>query len=283
MKKIQLLFLLILILVLTSEATSQLADTRVFKRPNFVMDVVFGYALPGFDFAGSRLKDFWEFKGYGINGGYYASFTPKVTVHNYKKAQIRTYFTVAFTQFVGSENQAYGISSIYDTGMVPVGWPGGNTYQKVTEVTGSSRIRISAPFLAYGWEFSFYTDRERRSLFNFGTDFNLSVMWGKIYDQASYNNYEYHNNIVAATRMGLGLSLGYSYRVTESFGITFGTRMQMSNLFNKGSDIVKIGDDGDMYLNDGSNTSINPLLSKNRNIGFFGFYGGASFYLGGKR
>lgn len=283
MKKNYIIIFLAIILIVSETTTAQLLNTKVFKKPNVVMDATFGYGLPGFDFAGSRLKDFWEFKGYAMNGGYYAAFTPKVTVYNFKQGQIRTYLTIAFANFVGKENQSYDIGNVYDTGMVPVRWPADTTYKTVKEVTGSSSIRMSTPYIAYGWEIALYTDKERRSLFSFGTDFNFTVMWGKVYDQAASNNYEYHNNILSSTRMGIGLNLGYSYRITEFLGVTFGSRMHLINLFNKGSDQVKAYEDGDMYLNDAENTTLNKLMTKNRNIGYFGFYGGVSFYLGGKR
>jgi len=283
MKKYILLLSLTALLFVSSSVSAQLLNTKVFKKPNVVMNATFGYGLPAFDFAGSRLKDFWEFKGYGINGGYYATYTPKVTISNFKDGQIRAYMTLSFANFMGSENTAYGIGTVYDTGIVPVGWPGGTTYKEVKETTGSSRIRITAPYIGFGGEIAFYTDRERRSIFSFGTDFNFTVMWGKVYDQASSNNYEYHNNILSATRLGIGLNLEYSYRVAEFLGLTFGTRMQMTNIFNKGSDQTRPGGDGDMYLNDEANVTLNTLMNKNRSIGFFGFYGGVSFYLGGKR
>ncbi|MCX6165545.1 MAG: hypothetical protein NTU73_11920 [Ignavibacteriae bacterium] len=283
MKKYQILFLLTILIVLTTSATAQLTNTRVFKRPNVIMDATFGYALPGFDYSGSRIKDFWEFKGYGINGGYTAAFTPKVTVHNFKQGQIRTYLTVSFTQFMGSENTAYNIESLYKNwGMVPVRWPQDTLYKTPQDTLGSSSIRMSTPYIAYGWEIAMYTDKERRSIFNLGMDFNFSVMWGKIYDQPN-GKLQTYNNIISSTRMGFGFNLGYSYRIMEYFGINFGTRMQLTNVFNKASDIVKPLSDGDLTLNDESNPTINKLLNKNRGIGFFGFYGGVSFYLGGKR
>jgi hypothetical protein len=283
MKKIHFLFLLTIYLALTTTATAQLPNPAVFKKSNVIMDVMFGYALPGFNFSGSRVKDFWEFKGYGINGGYYAAFTPKVTVHNFKQGQIRTYLTVSFAQFFGSENTAFNTIKSYGSyGMVPVGWPQDTLYKEPQDTLGSSSIRISAPYIAYGWEIAMYTDKERRSIFNLGMDFNFSVMWGKVYDQPNGKG-ETHNNIISATRMGLGFNLGYSYRITDWLGLTFGSRMQMTNLFNKKSDIVKATAEGDLELNDESNPTINKALNKNRNIGYFGFYGGVSFYLGGKR
>ena len=246
------------------------------------MDATFGYALPGFDFSGSRIKDFWDLKGYGVSGGYYATYTPKVTVHNFKQGQIRTYLTISFANFFGSENTAFSIDSLYKRtgGMVPIRWPDSSIYKKPVETVGASSIRFSAPYIAYGWEVALYTDKERRSIFNLGMDFNFTVMWGKVYDQPNGKT-ENHNNIISATRLGLGLNLGYSYRVIESIGITFGTRMQLTNLFNKKSDVVT--DIGDLTLNDEGNSATNSLLSKNRSIGFFGFYTGISFYLGGKR
>ena len=285
MKKIYTLFLLTILLIISTSANAQLMSTKIFKRPNVIMDATFGYALPGFDYTGSRIKDFWEFKGYGVNGGYTAAFTPKVTVYNFKQGQIRTYLTVSFTQFMGSENTAYNIEKLYKNGgMVPVGWPKDTLYKSVenSDTIGSSSIRMSAPYIAYGWEVAMYTDKERRSIFNLGMDFNFSVMWGKIYDQPN-GKLETYNNLISATRMGFGFNLGYSYRFIESIGVTFGTRMQLTNVFNKHSDIVKAASDGDMEMNDQSNPTINPKLNKNRSIGFFGFYGGISFYLGGKR
>jgi hypothetical protein len=281
MKKIYFLFLLTVLLVLSSGVTAQITNTAIFKKPNVIMDATFGYALPGFDFSGSRIKDFWDFKGYGVSSGYTATFTPKVTVHNFKQGQIRTYLTVSFTNFMGSENTAFSIGNLYDSGMVPIRWPDSAHYKGPVEVTGASSIRFSTPYIAYGWEIALYTDKERRSIFSFGTDFNFTVMWGKVYDQAAGNNIEYHNNIISATRLGLGFNLGYSYRVTEFLGLTFGSRMQLTNLFNKKSDVVT--DIGDMTLNDEGNSTINPLMSKSRAIGYFGFSGGVSFYIGGKR
>lgn len=284
MKKNYTLFLAAILLVLSTSASAQLPNTKIFKKPNVVMDATFGYALPGFDFSGSRIKDFWEFKGYGINGGYTAAFSPKVTVHNFKQGQIRTYLTVSFTQFMGSENTAYSIETLYPKlgGTVPPGWPDTTTYKAPRDTLGSSSIRVSAPYIAYGWEIAMYTDKERRSIFNLGMDFNFSVMWGKVYDQP-IGKLENHQNFLSATRMGFGFNLGYSYRIMEYFGVNFGTRMQLTNVFNKSSDIVKPTADGDMYLNDESNPTINPKLNKNRGIGYFGFFGGVSFYLGGKR
>ncbi len=283
MKKIYTLFLLAIILVTSVDASAQLTGTRVFKKPNFIMDATFGYTLPGFDFSGSRIKDFWEFKGYGMNGGYYATYTPKVTIHNFKQGQFRAYITVSFAQFLGSENTAYSIESIYkNQGMVPVRWPEDSLYKAPKDTLGSSSIRMSAPYIAFGGEIAIYTDKERRSIFHFGTDFNFSVMWGKIYDQPN-GKLETYNNIISSTRMGFGFNLGYSYRMMEFFGVTFGTRMQLTNVFNKKSDIVQPTADGDLEINDESNPTINKLLNKNRSIGFFGFYGGVSFFLGGKR
>jgi hypothetical protein len=282
MKKTYFLFLLTVLLVLSSSVTAQLVDTKVFRKSNVIMDATFGYALPGFDFSGSRIKDYWDMKGYGVSSGYYATFTPKVTVHNFKQGQIRTYLTVSFANFMGSENTAFSIDSLYHGigGMVPIRWPQDTVFKAPLETIGASSIRFSAPYIAYGWEVAMYTDRERRSIFNLGMDFNFTVMWGKVYDQP-YGRAENHNNIISATRLGLGFNLGYSYRMMDFLGVTFGTRMQMTNLFNKGSDVVT--DIGDIPLNDEGNSTINKNMSKARSIGYFGFYTGVSFFLGGKR
>ena len=76
------------------------------------------------------------------------------------------------------------------------------------------------------------------------------------------------------------MNLGYSYRITDVLGFSLCTRMHITNLFGKKSEAVKV--DGDLKLNDKGDTNINMFM-KDRTIGFFGIYGGITFFIGGKR
>ena len=276
--------ILILFVSIFSTSFSQDYTSGVFKKPLCMFDLNFGYAAPAFDFAGSSLRDFYNFSGYGMNTGYNTNFTTKFGVVNFKEGQLRAYFTIAYAQFNGSENRAYNIG-----GFIKQGWPHSglkdtsvlyNPQTDLKDTAGTSSIMLYSPFLALGAEIAFYTDRERKSIINFGIDFNVTTLWGKIYDQPSHKD-EIYNNINQNNRLGLGMNLGYSYRVVDMLGLTVGTRLQFSNLFYKKSD--EVTDAGDLWLDDAADATVNKYLNQNRVIGFFGIYGGVTFYIGGKK
>jgi hypothetical protein len=281
MKKFYTFCLISLFLFSFSSVYSQTFFSTKYTKPVVIIDGAFGYGAPLFDFGGNTLKDFYGLKGYGINGGYYATATTKVAIANFSVGQLRTYLTISFAQFLGSDNRAYNIG-----GFIKNGWPHNGikdttiSYVPPKDTSGVSSIRISSPYVAYGWEVAFFTDKNRKSIVNFGTDFVVAVLWGKVFDQPT-GKVEIYNNIIDNTKLGLGFNLGYSYRITNAFGLSLGTRLQFTNLFRKTSNEAKV--DGDLCLNDAANVSINPLLNSNRNIGFFGAYGGFTFYIGGKK
>jgi hypothetical protein len=272
---------LILICFIFSSSYSQ-NSSEVYKKPLCMIDLNFGYAAPAFDFSGSRIKDFYSLTGYGMNTGYNTNFTTKFGIVNFKEGQFRGYFTLAYAQLNGSENRAYNIGAF-----IKRGWPHSGLQDTsiayvppTTDTAGTSSIILYSPFLAFGAEIAFYTDRERKSIINFGMDFNVTTMWGKIYDQPAGKK-ETYNNFNQNNRLGLGLNLGYSYRVVEMLGLSVATRLQFSNLFYKKSEVVT--DDGDLWLDDASDLTVNKFLNQNRSIGFFGIYGGVTFYIGGKK
>jgi len=284
MRKIYLYYLIIFFSTFLSDAYSQAPLAEKYTKPLCIIDLNFGYAAPSFDFAGSRIKDFYDFTGYGISNGFNANFTTKFAVVNFKTGQIRPYLTISYAEFHGDENKAYNIG-----GFIIKTWP--RTGMKDTSIlydpatqlkdtSGKSSIVLHSPFLAIGWEIAFFTDRERRSVINFGTDFNITFLWGKISDQPT-GKLEIYNNIDKNVRMGLGLNLGYSYRVANMLGLSLGTRMQITNLFSK--DNGEMEEDGNLILNDKKNTGINKYLKENRSIGFFGIYGGVTFFIGGSK
>jgi len=276
MKKIYKLFFVFFLLFIYSSLNAQ-----AYRKPLCVLETTFSYAQPSFDFSGSSLKNFYNFTDYGIKGGYNANLTSKFSVANFKVGQVRAYLTIAFAEFLGSDDRAYNIG-----GFIKAGWPKTGIkdslipYVPPTDTAGSSSITIHSPYIAVGWEIAFFTDRNRKSIITFGTDFDIAVLWGKIYDQPSGKK-EIYNNLLDNTKLGLGLNLGYTYRLDEAFGLTFGTRLQFTNLFKKKSDFVK--DDGDIFLNDAADVNLNKLLNNNRTIGFIGFYGGLSFFIGTRK
>ncbi len=267
------IFIFILSLIFISASNSNSQNTSKYTKPLCIMDLNFGYTVPMFDLGGSSLKDFYNFKGYSASGGFNANYTTKFSVYNFKAGQLRTYLTISYAQFDGSENRAY---KFYDNFKPP--WP--VNFVPPGDTAGTSSITINSPFIAYGWETAFFTDRERKSVINAGMDFDVSVLFGKVYNRI--NGYrEVYNNIVSNTRMGLGFNIGYSYRVANMLGLSLGTRLQISNLFGKSSE--KVTSDSDLSLLDASDISLNSLLNSNRTIGFFGIYGGVSFYIGGSK
>jgi hypothetical protein len=283
MKKIYKINLILSFLILFMSFYSQTNSQEIYKKPLCVMDLNFGYAAPAFDFAGSRIKDFYDFSGYGANSGFNANFTTKFAAANFSVGQVRPYLTISYAEFQGSENRAYNIG-----GFIKSGWPRkdfkdtSKLYDPTTikDTSGTSSILVHSPSIAFGCEVAFFTDKGRRSVFNFGMDFDITVLFGKINDQPTGKN-EIYNNLDRNTRLGMGMNLGYTYRVADMLGLTIGTRLQFTNLFGKKTELTN--EDGNVFLNDEGNVSINKFLKENRSIGFFGIYGGVSFYIGGKK
>ena len=282
MKTFNRLTFVILFLLFISQTYAQYSNPNSYKKPFFTIDLNFGYAAPSFDLAGTNTKDFYNLANYATQNGFNANITTKFTIANLQPDwQLRTYLTIAYAQFMGSENRASNIG-----GFIKTGWPRTglqdslSLFTKITDTTGTSSVRLNHPYIAYGWEMAWYPDRNRRSVLNFGVDFDISVIFGRIYDQPTGKT-ETYNNIIANTRLGLGLNLGYSYRVANMLGLTLGTRMQISNLFTKKYEAVTNG--GDLPLIDEANPGVNSLLNKSRDIGFFGIYGGITFYIGGTK
>ena len=282
MKTLDRLKFIILFLLFISQTYAQYSNPNSYKKPFVTFDLNFGYAAPSFDLAGTNIKDFYNLSNYATQNGFNANFTTKFTIANLQPDwQVRTYLTISYAQFMGSEDRASNIG-----GFIKTGWPRTglqdslSPFTKISDTTGKSSIRLNHPYIAYGWEMAWYPDRNRKSVLNFGLDFDISVIFGRIYDQPT-GKAEIYNNIIANTRLGLGLNLGYSYRVVNMLGLTIGTRMQISNLFTKKYEEVTNG--GDLPLIDEANNGITSLLSKNRSIGFFGIYGGLTFYIGGTK
>ena len=278
MKKTLLVLLLLLIPALSFSqypiSGEKLSASQKFTKPFFAIDVLFGYSAPMFELTGNSIGDFYDLKNYATNSGYYGNLNFKFTLANFKTAQLKFYWAIGYSRFMGDETRSYNVTYL------PAGWPETKYYTKINDTTGMSSIDIHHPSTALGIEYALFTDRNRTSVFTFGGDFALTGMWGKIYDKPSFKTSEQHNNLLEAIRFGFGINAGYNYRVVEWMGLGLGMRFQLSNLFGKTSE--SITEPGDIPFNDGKDYSINTNLDS-RNVGFFGIYGGFTFYVGGKR
>jgi len=279
MKNFFKLIAIISVFVCISSVNAQIDSTlnptsTLYHKPVAIVEFNFGYVSSAFDFGGT-IKDFYNITGYGVNDGYDAIYNTKYNLLNFNDFQLRTYLTVAYAHFQRTENRAYNINT-----WIGNKWPGRSMYDSTqpyippTDTVGSSKIVINSPYIGIGTELAYFADRERCHMFSFGVDFNINISWGKIYDKPAGKNQQW-NNLVEATRFGLGFNLQYSFRPIPVFGLNAGTRLQISNLFGKTAEAVSFG--GDLPLNDGENADFGKFGGA-RAIGFYGIYGGVSLY-----
>jgi hypothetical protein len=267
-------FSVLFILGSVSQVNSQVPTPSKFNQPIIIFDFTYGLVAPMFDLGGSSIKEFYNFQSYGAGLGYGANFTTKVSAIIVQDWQFRPYLTFSYNRFLGSSGKAYNLKNY-----VPPGWPKIDTtspYYTLKDTLGTSSISIHCPYISFGFEAALFTDKERTSYVNFGLDFDVSILFGKVYDRPLGKN-ETHNNIVSNTRLGLGMNFGVTYRVLNEIGLTAGTRLGFVNLFGKETKQSTV--DGDIFLNDKSDL-INSRLNQNRAIGYLGLYAGASFMLG---
>lgn len=275
---------LLVILLLSQSAYPQVIKTTK-KKPGIIIEVNAGYGLPVMDLKGDA-TGFWDFSNYGTSTGYHGDFTVKLAVQSYKMAQLRPYFTLGYSQFTGDKE---GVAHNPD-GKIPSGWPGtgfsGQSTYIPVDTTGTSEVILRMPYAALGFEIAQYTDKKNLSSFNFGLDLMMSFIFGRANETLTYNvpGGESAGNEISYTmksnlRFGLGLNVGYNYRIENSpVGFNVGSRFQLFNLFGK--EVKEANVEGEFYLMDGEDTSLNPLLSSSRNISALTFYGGVSFYIG---
>lgn len=269
MKKL-ILFLLLLTL-LTSVVYPQRQKEKYFGLPFFTNDFTFGYAFPLGDLTGNNIGEYYALKNYATKKGFFAQWNLKFSAVNFKTAQIRPYVSISYSHFSASEDRAYNMI------LAPIGWPGTQYYQSLKDTTGESFIRVNNPYIAIGIEYAYFTDRKKASVIAAGADFNINVLFGRVYDKVA-GKQELHNNLLDATRFGLGFNLQYCYRFEKWLGYSIGIRYQMPNLFGpRKSDAVK--DIADIPFNDDESSVLNPLMQK-KTLGYFGIYAGVNFFIG---
>lgn len=273
--KLTVLLILVLLPAFVFSQTTRVSSKKLTK-PFAEIGISFGYALPMFSLNGSSTVDFYDLSGYATSNGYYGTIDAKFTLVNFKPGQLRLTWLLGYARFFGDENRAYLIST-HPEEKLPVGWPKSSYY--FTSVSGSSSTSFHHPFTAVGLDYAVYADKERRSIFNFGGDIAMSGIFGKVYNQRSGFG-ENQNSTTSAIRFGLAANVGYTFRAVDWLGFHMGARFHLSNLVGKSSETIS--SEGEVPLNDSERYDINPNLNT-RHIGYTSFYGGVSFFIGGKR
>jgi hypothetical protein len=273
---ITLLIIAVLILVNIDFAIAQLKLTTYKRKPLVMFDIYGSLDVAALNLHGAKLEEFWRLGNYGQSIGYGGEFKFKVSALTRRMIQLRPYLAIGYAHFTRDEDKTF-----IPTKKIPVGWPGvglsgTGQYTSVSSAPGYSTFRMNIPYIALGTELSVYTDRKNLSSFNFGLDLNMSVIFGRhteTYTDGSIKEY----NLKSNTRFGIGGNIVYNYRLSKAFGINVGTRFQFVNLL--GSESKASDTNNEFYLLD-KQSSLSPLLSDSREIGFFKFFGGFSFYIG---
>ncbi len=276
MKKI---ITVLIILFLCGETLLSQDLTQPQKNKNFFeIDVSGGFCLPVMDLRGSDgLLGFYNFYNYGMSSGFGTTINTKMSVYTTKMTQLKIYLILGYSHFSTDDNTAYQV------GVAQYGWPKetGTSHTPFVPVQtgGTSYLRLNMPNIAFGLEYSVFTDRKCRSAFNFGGDLTVHDITGRAYDDVNGLG-ETYNTIAASLRFGFGVNVAYSYKFDNYVGFHVGTRFTMPNMFGKSSEITD--DPGYISLLDKGNAILNPLLSSGRSMGYFNFFGGMSFYIGKK-
>jgi hypothetical protein len=272
MKKLTVFLILLFLTVQT--AVSQDLTTAKKNKNFFEIDVSGGYALPIMDLRGSEgLMGFWGFYNYGMSSGFATTINTKMSVYTTKMTQLRIYLLLGYSHFSTEDNSAYNV------GWVSYGWPSTPTQFQPKQTNGTSYLRLNMPNLAFGLEYAVYTDRKNTSSFNFGGDFATHMITGRAYETVGLGG-ETFNTIKSALRFGFGVNITYAYKFDKYVGFHVGTRFTMPNLLGKSVDVTD--EPSYIYLNDKANSVLNPIMTQNRNMAYFNFFGGMSFYMGKK-
>ena len=273
-----LVFLTILIFNFSSFGQIKYTSTK-WKSPLLTIEVAGSYNLPIQESKG-ELGEFFRFKSYGTSIGWGAQFNFKFGLGD--KGTYRPYVFLGYSQLFGSSDD----SAFIGTNYIQNGYPlkGSALY---TATKGESAIIMRIPYAGLGFEYAFTeVDRKKRQYIPFiGTEFFLSVITGK-YRQTSDNvplnaGVETPYIIKPDVRFGLGIGAGMDIRFTKGFGMVFGFKYKHSNLIGKTSDFLL--EENKMNLLDKADTELNTNLKENRNLAFFEFYLGASFFVGKSR
>lgn len=221
-------------------------------QPKLTLNVTAGYSQPMGDFnngfgINDTVPDSWP---YLMRSGYNIGVTGKYIVN--KKKNIKVVLALNYNGFKNWGDLA--VTS--DNGS---GFPTTDTVQFLPKVA------ILA--LSVGGEYSF----NPKATFNpfAGLDFTTNFFSGSYQSNPSSNFQK--SQLKAETRFGLNIGGGVDYNISKYVGAIFGAKYCFANLIGKGgeSDVESY----QVALNDESNG-----LQDSRNISYFQFYAGVSFF-----
>jgi hypothetical protein len=271
-KKITLSILLVLILIslFSSPVLSQSAAAPKLKQPWVNIDLLFSFNQPMPNLYGN-IADFFAFTSYGVKYGFGSQINVKVTAN--KKGTIKPYFTLGYNLFLGSDETTAYIDSNKISSVYPL--PGSKRYGTVP---GSSKMYMNDFYFGAGFEYDF-VNKTRWTPY-LGTDLNMNVLFG-IYRQTAGNFPQTSYIIKPGVRFGFATVAGIYYRVTQALGFTFAAKYRFANVIGKSSDATNsTADLNKMNLLDDSAPGLNTYLTKSRNIDYFEFLLGISFFIG---
>jgi len=244
MSKIYSLLLAICILISFNHDTS--------AQPKFTLYVTAGYSQPMGDFNnGFGLHDTvpssWP---YMMRSGYNIGVTGKYAVNKDRNIKI-----VLGLNYNGFKNW----------GDLEVTTDNGSGFTSTDIV--QFRPKVAVLELSLGGEYSF----KPKETFNpfVGLDFTTNFFSGSFQSNPS-SNFQ-RSQLKAETRFGLNIGGGVDYMISKYVGTVLGVKYSFANLIGKGAE-----SDVESYqvaLNDGSNGNQDA-----RNISYFQFYAGVSFF-----
>lgn len=282
-KKIS-IFILFFIILICDTSFAQIGAAPKFKTSPVTVDVLFSYSQPLPNMFGN-VQDFFDFKNYGVKFGIGSEIDVKIATN--KKGNIKPYASIAYNLFLGSD----GSNTFIDSNIISARYPlsGSQKTYSGSPVPGTSKMYIHDFSFAGGFEYDF-VNKTRWTPFLAG-EVSLNVLFGTYrqtpngyYSSSGFINSspgETSYTIKSATRMGFGAGAGITFRVHQFVGFTFAAKYKFANLIGKSSDVTNgAADLNKMNLNDKSAADLNTNLNKNRNIDYFQFLLGVSFFIG---
>lgn len=271
----------VLLFTLCSGVTySQMAAATKFKPAPVTIDVLFCYSqpLPGLF---GEVKDFFDFKSYGVKYGFGAQVNVKLATN--KKGTIKPYLSLGYDLFLGKDDGNTFIDSNQIHGPYP--FPGSQKTYSGNPIPGSSKMYIHDFLVAGGFEYDF-VNKTRWTPY-LGAELSMNVLFGTYKQTPNYavppanTTAEVSYTIKSATRFGFAGSAGIYLRIHQLIGFTFCTKYKFANLLAKSSDPTSGSADlNKINLLDKAATELNSNLTKDRNINYFEFLLGVSFFVG---
>lgn len=278
------IFILFFLVLWSSTAYSQIGAAPKFKTAPVTLDVLFSYSQPLPNMFGN-IQDFFDFKSYGVKFGIGSEIDVKIATN--KKGNIKPYASIAYNLFLGSD----GSNTFIDSNIISKVYPlkGNQKSYSGNPIPGNSHMYLHDFSFAAGFEYDF-VNKTRWTPY-VGAELSMNILFGTYrqtpngyYTSSGYVNSspgETSFTIKQATRFGFGAAAGITLRVHQFVGFTFAAKYKFANVLGKSSDPTAGPTDvNKMNLNDKSAPDLNGNLNKDRNIDYFQFLLGVSFYIG---